>query len=200
MRMVIIGFVTTTLICHPCFSSASAAQPIAEASPTLMREGKITEDELVKALTPSTVAPKTETDEELGGKTRGIRLANPQLSGTIAVSRPAKANLMITFITNSVELTVAAKQALDVVARGLASEKLATFKFNIEGHADRRGKIEDNLKLSMGRAESVKSYLVTNHKISSERLVPIGKGDREPLVVDQPAAPENRRVTFVTNQ
>ncbi len=174
------------------------AQQTSAGGPSVMKEGKVTEDDLIKALTPTSgTAPQT--DEEMGGKSRGIRLAPPAAT-SMAPAKPAKANLLITFVTNSVDLTSRAKQALDVVARSLNSEKLSTFRFNIEGHADPRGKTDDNMRLSQGRAESVKNYLVSAHKIGAERLTPIGKGDREPLIPNQPTAPENRRVTFVTNQ
>jgi OmpA-OmpF porin, OOP family len=179
--------------------SGAWSQTTANPNATVMKEGKVTEDDLIRALTPASNASTAPSDEELGGKSRGIRLSAPAAATAVA-AKPAKANLLITFVTNSVELTSKAKQALDVVARSLSSEKLSAFKFNIEGHADPRGKSEDNLRLSQGRAESVKNYLVSTHKIGGDRLNPIGKGDREPLVPDQPTAPENRRVTFVTNQ
>jgi OmpA-OmpF porin, OOP family len=41
-------------------------------------------------------------------------------------------------------------------------------------------------------------YLVAAHGIDAQRLQALGKGDREPLHPGQPAAAENRRVTFVT--
>jgi outer membrane protein OmpA-like peptidoglycan-associated protein len=53
------------------------------------------------------------------------------------------------------------------------------------------------MKLSQERAESVKRYLVTQG-IAEDRLVAEGRGDREPMLPAEPAAPENRRVTFVT--
>jgi OmpA-OmpF porin, OOP family len=175
------------------------SQQSANGNFAVLKEGKVTEDDLIKALTPAPVGAATQTDEEMGGKSRGIRLSSPSAVAS-AAAKPAKANLLITFVTNSVELTTRAKQTLDIVARSLGSEKLSAFRFNIEGHADPRGKSDDNLRLSQGRAESVKSYLVSAHKIGADRLNPVGKGDREPLVPDQPTAPENRRVTFVTNQ
>jgi OmpA-OmpF porin, OOP family len=182
-----------------CAQNAAWSQQSAGNAPTVMKEGKVTEDDLIKALTPATSTNVGQTDEEAGGKSRGIRLSAPT-AAIATVAKPAKANLLITFVTNSVELTSKAKQALDIVARSLSSEKLSAFRFNIEGHADPRGKSDDNLRLSQGRAESVKNYLVSAHKIGAERLNPVGKGDREPLVPEQPTAPENRRGTFVTNQ
>jgi flagellar motor protein MotB len=53
------------------------------------------------------------------------------------------------------------------------------------------------MKLSQGRAEAVVQYLVSAQNVRPERLKAIGKGDREPLDPANPAAPENRRITFV---
>jgi len=53
--------------------------------------------------------------------------------------------------------------------------------------------------LSQQRAESVRSYLVTTHNIAADRLKAEGKGDTDLLNRKVPSAPENRRVTIVTN-
>jgi outer membrane protein OmpA-like peptidoglycan-associated protein len=87
---------------------------------------------------------------------------------------------------------------MDVVGRALNADKLAPFKFSIEGHADPRGGTELNQRLSEERAQSVRQYLVENHHIDPQRLTSVGKGDKEPLNEKDPAAPENRRVTIVT--
>ncbi len=82
----------------------------------------------------------------------------------------------------------------------MQSDKLAGFSFSIEGHADPRGGVELNQKLSEARAQSVVEYLVTTFSILPERLVPVGKGSSEPLNADRPEAAENRRVTIVTKR
>ena len=89
-----------------------------------------------------------------------------------------------------------AKSSLDVVARALASDKLADFRFLVEGHADPRGGHEHNMQLSQARAESVVNYLSAKHGISRERLKPEGKGDTELRNTVKIDAAENRRVTI----
>jgi outer membrane protein OmpA-like peptidoglycan-associated protein len=79
----------------------------------------------------------------------------------------------------------------------MASDKLGSFRFAIEGYADPRGVSATNLKLSQARAESVRDYLVRGKHIDPARLEPIGKGDRELMNKVNPIAPENRRVTIV---
>lgn len=157
------------------------------AEPTTVLQGAaVTEANLVEALVP----------DEAPLRTRSLRVvkdAAPQQA-----ARKPSASLLITFQTNSAELTPQARQQLDVVAQALRNEKLADFTFNVEGHADPRGTQGQNLTLSQQRAESVRRYLVGTHAIGAERLSAVGKGDAEPLNTGNPAAPENRRVTLVT--
>jgi OOP family OmpA-OmpF porin len=156
-----------------CCVSATAQQ--------VLQGGDITESALVDALTPAP-APVL---------TRSINAA------PAAAPKPAKAALLITFETNATVLTAGAKRELDIVGRALNTSRLADFNFVIEGHADPRGNAERNRRLSEGRAAAVREYLVQNQSVSEGRLTAVGKGDREPLNVDNPAAPENRRVVFV---
>ncbi|HEX8605657.1 MAG TPA: OmpA family protein [Pseudoduganella sp.] len=162
-----------------------AALPVLGQEAPVLAEGQVTEKALVDALTPARQV-----------RTRSILVRRDDESGGNAV-KPASASLLITFETNSAALTAAARRSLDVVSGALASEKLAGFHFSIEGHADPRGIPQANLKLSQERAESVRDYLVSNGKIDTARLEPVGKGDRELMNKANPIAAENRRVTIV---
>jgi outer membrane protein OmpA-like peptidoglycan-associated protein len=121
----------------------------------------------------------------------------------VAPARPAapgRASLLITFATDSSQLTAGAMQQLDTVAKALQSDQLAGLSFRVEGHADPRGGAEHNLRLSQARAEAVVAYLVQRHGVQPARLSAEGKGSSELMVPDWPAAPENRRVTLVTQR
>lgn len=166
----------------PLVAMAFWLPAMAQPQPVLRGE-EITESALVDALTPAP-APML---------TRSISAD----AGPKPASKPAAAALLITFQTNATTLTSEAKRDLDVVGRALNTRKLADFNFVIEGHADPRGSSERNLLLSKGRAEAVRRYLVQSQNVREDRLKATGKGDREPLNPGNPAAPENRRVTFV---
>jgi OOP family OmpA-OmpF porin len=155
---------------------------------TLLKGNKVTESNLLDALTP---APEPVL-------TRSLKVSR-STDAVLAPKKKASASLLITFETNSADLTAAAKQQLDVVAAALKNDRLAEYSFNVEGHADPRGLAEANLVLSQQRAESVRAYLVSSHNIAAERLKAEGKGDTDLLNRKVPAAPENRRVTIVTN-
>lgn len=138
--------------------------------------------------------------EHASFRTRGFKIAKPHASPSKgpAKTASASASLMITFETDSARLTAESKATLGNLGAALASEKLANFKFNIEGHADSRGEAAHNLKLSEERAETVRQYLISQHQIDGARLIALGKGDTEQLNPGNPAAPENRRVRVVT--
>jgi outer membrane protein OmpA-like peptidoglycan-associated protein len=154
----------------------------------VLKGNKVTEANLLDALTPP---PEPVV-------TRSLKVSRDG-AGVSAPERKASASLLITFLTNSSELTESAKQQLDVVAGALKNDRLADYSFNVEGHADPRGNADANMVLSQQRAESVRDYLVTTHSIAADRLKAEGKGDHDLLNRAVPAAPENRRVTIVTN-
>lgn len=166
------GLLLATLLAA---SAVAWAQP---DKPTVLGEGQATEEAILEALSP-----------------RVTRQWKP--GQRPPASRPAKASLLITFVTGSAELTDGARGTLDVLAAALKNERLTGRSFAIEGHADRSGGAGFNRRLSLARAQSVQAYLTSQHGLEAERLRPQGKGSTEPLNRAQPLAPENRRVTVV---
>ncbi len=160
----------------------------ASAQITKVLEGdEVTEAALIEALAP-----------ERSIRTRSIKVFSADAEDT-AQAEPVStsASMLITFGTNSAELTANAMQQLDVLGRALKMDSLADFNFAIEGHTDPRGGESLNQQLSKARAEAVLNYLVWNYQISASRLTAVGKGSRELLNSDNRTAPENRRVTIV---
>lgn len=166
----------------------------AQAGAPVLKMNQVTEQALVDALA---------VDEPAAGedvKTRSIRPTTRAQSSPSRTAAAGRSNLLITFTTNSSDLTSESKQALATVAKAMQSDKLAPHAFSIEGHADPRGSAELNQRLSEARARSVVDYLVSAHGILPDRLSSVGKGSSEPLNADRPEAPENRRVTIVTKR
>jgi outer membrane protein OmpA-like peptidoglycan-associated protein len=194
---------------------ALASTASAQSSGGLMRESQVSEGRLIEALLPkpgagagivgATAEAEAGSDASLppGVRSRSIKVmpsAGAVARPASAAAKPSSAALLITFETNSAELTPAARSSLDVVAKALNNERLSGLTFSIEGHADVRGNGDENLRLSQARAESVKQYLVASRNVSPDRLKAVGRGDREPMNKQEVSAPENRRVTFVTQQ
>ena len=165
-----------------------AALPAMGQEGQLIKEGQVDANKLIDALAPAQNRPV---------RTRSLGIAREDVEATGGSASHGNVNLQVTFLTNSADLTPAAKRSLDVVGQALASDKLQTYRFSIEGHADPRGSAAANLKLSQLRAQSVRDYLVQTQNIDKARLEAVGKGDREPLNKNNPEAPENRRVTIV---
>jgi outer membrane protein OmpA-like peptidoglycan-associated protein len=72
----------------------------------------------------------------------------------------------------------------------------------IEGHTDSRGSDGYNMRLSQGRANSVRSYLI-RRGIGPERMQAIGYGETKPIASNRTRAgrAQNRRVEFfITKQ
>lgn len=173
------------LACATAFAGLAWAQATPNAP--VLSGAALTEDRLLQVLTPSNDVTK----RSLRVKATGTGLPMPP------AQRPS-ASLLVTFHTASAELTEQARQQLDVVGAALKNDRLASYRFTVEGHADPRGDPQSNLVLSQHRAGSVRAYLVEAHGIDPQRLVAEGKGDRELMNRVQTAAPENRRVTIVT--
>lgn len=107
------------------------------------------------------------------------------------------------FVTNAIYFNVnsdiikpeswpALKQAADAI-------KSTQGNVLIIGHTDSDGSDEQNLALSLKRAEAVKSFLVKNFGFEESKLVTVGKGESEPLESNANAEGKanNRRVEFV---
>jgi OOP family OmpA-OmpF porin len=69
----------------------------------------------------------------------------------------------------------------------------------IEGHTDNVGESDYNLKLSQQRADSVVSYLETEHHIDASRLTAVGYGDTRPIADNDTSEGKeaNRRINAV---
>jgi OmpA-OmpF porin, OOP family len=147
----------------------------AEAAPVRTRGLRLLPDETVAAQ-PTPVA----------------RLAAP---GTPAAGEASAFALQIQFPYNSAQVPPEMAPALDAVGEGIRLAG-ANVRVVIEGHTDAVGSAQYNFILSRRRAEAVKHYLVSRYDIPAAHLEVVGKGKLEPLVRDNPLAPENRRVQF----
>ncbi len=133
-------------------------------------------DDMVKALTPVV------RTRSLGSATRNL---NPTL------------DLTVNFDFDSATLRSDGRELLGRLAKALGDERLATFKFRVEGHTDAKGTEAYNDQLSQRRAEAVVTFLVSSG-VGADRLEPIGKGFKELLSPSDPLSAANRRVRVVT--
>ena len=133
-------------------------------------------DVLVEKLAPADDQPKTRS---MGSRN--------------IVVKPKSVDLVIQFDLDSSKLRNESRPLLDDLVSAMKNERLANLKFKVEGHTDKQGSEQHNMKLSQNRADSVITYL-TSKGIESARLAGEGKGFSELLMPEKPEAAENRRV------
>lgn len=84
-------------------------------------------------------------------------------------------------------------------AAGVAIEKFADLKVEVQGHTDSRGAAKYNDKLSQARAEAVRDYLLAHFHLNADNFVARGCGESQ-LVVSPEKTDEdyamNRRVVL----
>lgn len=104
----------------------------------------------------------------------------------------ASKSVNIEFETGKATFTPAARAALEDVLNQAA---LTSLNVQINGHTDRHGNPESNMKLSVARAEAVKTYLMSNAPTSFpvDRVQTRGYGDTMPIGTDA----QNRRVEIL---
>ncbi|HUQ14341.1 MAG TPA: OmpA family protein [Novosphingobium sp.] len=129
-----------------------------------------------------------------------ITAAKPGRNRTIAaktrVAAPGRADMRITFVTGSAELTPAGQREAMKFVTALGSPSLAGKKFRIEGHTDSVGTRSSNLELSQRRAQAVVDYLAA-HGADRTRFDVQGYGFDKPLAGTDASAGANRRVEVV---
>lgn len=106
----------------------------------------------------------------------------------------------IFFATDKTVILPKSFPLLNEVAQALKDH--GTIAVRIEGHTDSRGNDAYNLRLSQGRASSVRTYLV-GRGVPPERMEAIGYGETKPIAANQTRAgrAQNRRVEFfITKQ
>ncbi len=99
------------------------------------------------------------------------------------------------FVTNSAQLSEKSASFLDSLGRFLANNPEEWKFIRVEGHTDKRGTVEHNMKLSQARAESVRAALISAG-ISEDKIAAKGFGFHQPLSKEEDpvSLAKNRRV------
>jgi outer membrane protein OmpA-like peptidoglycan-associated protein len=102
----------------------------------------------------------------------------------------------VLFESGKATLFALAQQKLALLAEQLRNQK--TSMITVEGHTDSRGTPSTNMQLSQERADSVRSYLVSQG-IPSEQIRAVGMGETRPVADNKTTEgrAENRRVEIV---
>jgi outer membrane protein OmpA-like peptidoglycan-associated protein len=175
----------------------------------------VTEDQIVKALTPQKKAPLTrglsigpqadqapnpaETrllDSVRGRATRSLSSSEREEIAAAAKDKP-NIDLTITFDYNSADISAKSLPEVQKLGRALTNDDLKGSTFLLAGHTDAAGSDNYNQDLSERRADSIKRYLMDNFHVASADLVTVGYGKSKLKDPGQPLAEVNRRVQVV---
>jgi len=127
---------------------------------------------------------------------RGLSVEERKSLSEVVSDRPS-VDLEIYFDYNSAAITSKAKPTLSSLGKALQAKELEGQSFLLAGHTDAKGGQTYNQELSERRAAAVKNYLMENFNLSDFELVPVGYGEDQLKLQDQPYAAHNRRVQVV---
>jgi outer membrane protein OmpA-like peptidoglycan-associated protein len=181
------------------------------------RAGDVTEDQILKALTPDAkpqpltrslsmgppaqVDPSTEAENKLvqslrNRPSRSLSMGEREQIAAIVKDKP-KIDLEINFDYNSDRISAKSLPAVQALGRALANPDLKGSTFILAGHTDAAGGEAYNQDLSERRADSIKRYLVEKASIPGADLVTVGYGKTKLKDPTNPLAEVNRRVQVV---
>ena len=131
-------------------------------------------------------------DLESGTREAVVLVMEP--SQVVVTTEQVELREKVQFDTNLTTIKPESFPLLEEVARVLKEHPELT-RLRIEGHTDERGSDTYNQRLSDGRAESVRAWLV-EHGVQADRLRSIGYGESKPLDEghNEAAWEKNRRV------
>ena len=179
----------------PVAAQPSGSQVIAEPGPTPAAEPMpSTPPVAVVVITPAVSAAPAAQPVAVAAPSAVTVADNPAELAQPTV-RPSL-SLLIQFDFNSARVRPESQQALANLSVALQSPELRNSTFALEGHTDAKGSADYNVRLSALRAQAVRDYLM-GRGVEQGRLQASGKGASELANVEQPFAPENRRVRIV---
>ena len=119
-----------------------------------------------------------------------------RFSGALGARPPVPVSVTVYFVFGKDELTPESLAQFNRIKSELASRPAP--EVVVIGHTDRVGAVEYNDKLSLQRAEAVRSALISAG-VDAAQIDIAGRGEREPTVptADEVAEPRNRRVEIM---
>ena len=120
----------------------------------------------------------------------------PVYKNVVVTAKKIEIKQTVYFATNKTKIKRVSFGLLNEVAQALKDN--SDIKIRVEGHTDSRGTDKRNLKLSDGRAASVRDYLI-GQGVDESRMTSKGYGEDVPIADNRTkiGREQNRRVEFV---
>jgi OmpA-OmpF porin, OOP family len=186
----------TALACAVLLSACSTTKELVVLLPG--EDGQvgavaITEPQRTTLLDTPLEAAKIDTKGRVTKDTLSEADVKRTFAEALAAQPPKALSFTLYFVEKSTEIMPDSRATLDALLAEVA--KREAVEVQITGHTDRVGKVEDNDRLSIERAEAIRAVLIKNGLRASFIRV-VGRGEREPLIPtpDEQAEPRNRRV------
>ena len=101
------------------------------------------------------------------------------------------------FAHGSTQLQKEFSATFEQLARVLRRDNFSSYAVQIEAHTSALGNANVNRNVSMGRADTIKRFLV-EERVNPERLTAVGLGETQPIVEDGPNKEvQNRRIDII---
>jgi OmpA-OmpF porin, OOP family len=122
-----------------------------------------------------------------------VRRSHPEL---LALKPPPHEFFTLEFQAGTTQLAAESQAQLGTVIH--RAQARAGGEILITGHADRQGSAEANMRLSVQRAQALRTQLI-ERGFKAELIEAVGRGEREPVVPtdDDVAEPRNRRADVI---
>ena len=179
----------------PVAAQPAGSQVIAEPGPTPAAEPMPSTPPVAVVVTTPAVSAAPAAQSVAVAAPSAVTVADNPAELAQPTVRPSL-SLLIQFDFNSARVRPESQQALANLSVALQSPELRNSTFALEGHTDAKGSADYNVRLSALRAQAVRDYLM-GRGVEQGRLQASGKGASELANVEQPFAPENRRVRIV---
>lgn len=136
---------------------------------------------------------------------RQLTAAMASLSDMAKVSQEGERTIItlsgaVLFRSDETQLLPLAQDKLAEVA-GVLKQYGDEYSISVNGHTDSRGSDSHNQQLSQGRADSVRSFLVSKG-VSQNSITSMGQGEAQPIAVNTTAEgrANNRRVEIIVDR
>lgn len=145
-------------------------------------------------------AAKIDTRGRVKKDTATPEEAERTLAPTRASRPPEPVRFILYYDMNNVEVTAESQPVLEALLTEVAGRDVV--EVEITGHTDRVGNIDDNDRLALMRAQTVRGKLqeqLIQRGLQANFIRTVGRGEREPLIPtpDEQPEPRNRRVEVI---